>query len=102
MTTDFDLAMDSRINGHQHVNDCRCLICHPLSPEERRVRSRRAVIITRALNNPEGLTAYAYTKGMTKADALQFWNDAKALGLVTLGWSPRGARTLGLRSEVVA
>lgn len=73
-----------------------------ITPAERRERDRRAIIMTRALNNPEGLTPYAFTKGMTKADALMFWTDAKALGLITLGKSDRGARTFGLRSVVVS
>jgi len=67
-----------------------------------RERSRRAVLMTRALHNPEGLTPYAFTKGMTKADALMFWTDAKALGFITLGNSERGARTFGLRSTEVS
>lgn len=72
------------------------------TPAERRERSRRAVILTRALHAPQGLTPYAYTRGMSKADALMFWTDAKALGLVRLGTSERGARTFGLRSEACA
>lgn len=70
----------------------------PVKPQ--RETQRRATILYRALHHPEGLTQYAYTRGMSKDDALQFWNDAKALGLVRLGTSSRGARTFGLRSEV--
>lgn len=73
-----------------------------ISPAERVERSRQAVLLTRALHNPEGLTAYAYTKGMTKADALAFWNDAKALGFVVLGKNARGTKVLGLRSTEVS
>ncbi len=68
--------------------------------EARAVRSRRAVLMTRALHAPEGLTKYAYTKGMTKADAMAFWTDAKALGFVGLGTNDRGTKVFGLRSEV--
>lgn len=63
--------------------------------------SRRGVLLTRALHAPEGLTAYGFTKGMSKADALAFWTDAKALGFVVLGKNERGTKVLGLRSEVV-
>ncbi len=68
--------------------------------EAAHVRSRRDVILTRALHAPEGLTAYAYTKGMVKADAMAFWTDAKALGFVGLGTNQRGTKLFGLRSEV--
>lgn len=61
---------------------------------------RQGMLMALALHNPEGLTAYGYTKGMTKADALAFWNDAKALGFVVLGRNARGTKLLGLRSEV--
>lgn len=70
-------------------------------PAERRERSRRAVLMTRALHAPEGLTKYEYTKGMTKADALLFWGDSHALGFVRLGENSRGTKRYGLRSEVV-
>ncbi len=63
--------------------------------------TRRATILHRALHNPAGLTPYAYTKGMTKADALQFWVDAKALGLIVVGRSERGAKLLALPSYEV-
>lgn len=62
-----------------------------MTPDE-----RRPIILARARANPDGLTPYKFTKGMTKADALQFWNDAKALGLVVVGKSPRGAKILAL------
>lgn len=71
-----------------------------LPPRPKREAQRQATLMHRALHNPEGLTQYAYTKGMTKDDALQFWNDAKALGFVRLGTSAKGARTFGLRSEL--
>lgn len=72
-----------------------------ISPAERIIRDRRATLLVRALRNPEGLTAYGFTKGMSKADALAFWNDAKAMGFVVLGKNERGTKLLGLRSEVV-
>jgi hypothetical protein len=72
-----------------------------IKAEAIRVQSRRDVIMTRALHAPEGLTAYAYTKGMTKADSMAFWTDAKALGFVGLGMNARGTKLFGLRSEVV-
>jgi len=70
-----------------------------LTPAERRTRDRQGILITRALHAPEGLTAYAYTEGMTKADAQLFWADAKALGLRVVGSSDRG-KLLALPSEV--
>lgn len=63
-------------------------------------QSRRNVLMTRALNNPEGLTKYEYTKGFTKADSIRFWYDAGALGFVRLGTNTRGTARYGLRSEV--
>lgn len=57
---------------------------------------RRPIILARAKASPDGLTPYRYTRGFTKLDALQFWNDAKALGLVVVGTSPRGAKLLAL------
>ena len=68
--------------------------------EAKHVQARRNVILTRALHAPEGLTAYAYTKGMTKADSMAFWTDAKALGFIGLGTNQRGTKLFGLRSEV--
>lgn len=64
-------------------------------------QSRRNVLLTRALHNPEGLTKYEFTKGFTKADAIRFWVDAGALGFVRLGVNSRGTAMYGLRSEVV-
>lgn len=66
------------------------------------IRSRRAVLMTRAIHAPEGLTPYQFTRGMTKPDSLQFWVDAKALGLIVVGKSPRGAKLLALPSEEVS
>ena len=66
------------------------------------IRSRRAVLMTRALHAPEGLTPYQFTRGMSKPDSLAFWVDAKALGLVRVGTSPRGARMYALPSETVS
>lgn len=63
-----------------------------------RIRSRRAVLMTRALHAPEGLTPYEFTKGMTKQDALQFWADAKALGFIGVGKSGRGTKLFALPS----
>lgn len=54
--------------------------------------------MTRALHHPEGLPPHRYTQGMMKADALQFWVDAKALGLITVGQTPRGAKLFALPS----
>lgn len=71
------------------------------NPADDRTRSRRAVILTRALHHPDGLTPYEFTKGMTKDDSLQFWNDAKALGMVGVGQSKRGARKFALPSYKV-
>lgn len=61
-------------------------------------RSRRSVLLHRALHAPQGLTPYEFTRGMTKADALMFWTDARALGLITVGQSRRGARMFALPS----
>lgn len=65
------------------------------------IRSRRAVLMTRALHAPEGLTAYQFTKGMSKDDSLAFWNDAKALGLVGVGTNDRGTKVFALPSTEV-
>lgn len=46
---------------------------------------RHATLLHRALHNPEGLTTREFTAGMPKADALQFWVDAKALGFRVVG-----------------
>lgn len=77
-----------------HTHDGRTMDC----PGCAHVRSRRSVILTRALHNPGGATPYEYTKGMLKDDALAFWNDAKALGLIVVGQSKRGAKLLALPS----
>lgn len=61
---------------------------------DRITASRRSTIRHRAFANPAGLTQYEFTQGFTKDNALQFWNDAKALGLVVVGTSPRGAKLL--------
>lgn len=74
--------------------DLECVAC-------RAIRARRAVLLTRALHAPEGLTRYQYTRGMTKADALLFWVDAKALGFIGVGQTPRGARLFALPSVEV-
>lgn len=60
---------------------------------------RQSVLRNRARRNPDGLTPYRYTQGFTKADALQFWVDAKTIGLVVVGRSPRGAKVLALPAE---
>jgi len=67
-----------------------------MTPEE-----RRPIIYARARANPLGLTPYRFTKGMMKSDALAFWTDAKALGLIVVGTSPRGAKLLALDTEKV-
>lgn len=64
------------------------------------IRDRRAVLTVRALNNPEGATPYEFTKGMLKADALQFWVDAKALGFVGVGQNKRGTKLFALPNYV--
>jgi hypothetical protein len=74
--------------------DMSCVPC-------RVIRSRRAVILTRAMHNPNGLTPYEFTRGMTKADSLAFWTDAKALGLIRVGRSKRSAPTYALPSYEV-
>lgn len=66
-----------------------------------RIRSRRAVLTTKALHNPDGLSPYEFTRGMSKDDALQFWADAKALGFVSVGHSKRGAKLFALPSYAV-
>jgi hypothetical protein len=65
------------------------------------IRSRRAVLMTRALHAPEGLTPYDFTRGMTKADSLAFWTDARALGLIRVGRSKRSAPMYALPSYEV-
>lgn len=72
---------------------------HEDCPPCRIIRSRRAVLLTRALHNPEGLTAYQFTRGMTKNDSLAFWTDARALGLVSVGVNSRGTKVFALPSE---
>lgn len=74
--------------------DMECVAC-------RAIRARRAVLLTRALHAPEGLTRYQYTRGMTKADALLFWADAKVLGFIPLGRTSRGQRLFALPSVEV-
>lgn len=60
---------------------------------------RREIIRGRADAHPEGQPAHRFTQGFTKADALQFWVDAQALGLVTVGKTDRGARLMGYPPE---
>lgn len=72
---------------------------HEDCPPCRIIRSRRAVLMTRALHNPEGLTPYQFTRGMSKNDSLAFWVDAKALGLVSVGTNSRGTKMFALPSE---
>lgn len=80
---------------HDHDGlDMGCTVCKV-------VRSRRAVLMTRALHAPDGLTPYEFTRGFAKADALMFWADAKAIGLVGVGRSKRGARRFALPSYEV-
>lgn len=78
----------------EHEHDGLDLDC----PACKVIRSRRAVLLTRALHAPEGLTHYEFTRGMTKADSLAFWVDARALGLIVVGQSRRGAKLLALPS----
>lgn len=65
------------------------------------VTYRRGVILTRAMHNPLGLPPWRYTQGLTKDDALQFWNDAKFLGLVRVGTTRRGSPLYALPSYEV-
>lgn len=79
---------DSTLHSGQHLYGCdRCHIVN-----------RRNAILTRALNAPEGLPPHRFTAGMSKADALQFWVDAKALNLMVVGKTERGAKLFALRS----
>ena len=73
----------------------------PSEAELRAARSRRGVLILRALHSPEGLTKYGYTKGMLKIDAMKFWTDARTLGFVKLGTNTRGTNLFGFRSEPI-
>jgi hypothetical protein len=70
-------------------------------PRCRAIRGRRAVLLTRALHAPEGLTPYEFTKGLSKADSLAFWTDARALGLIRVGKSKRSAPMYALPSYEV-
>lgn len=71
---------------------------HPASCADCEAFRRRMVILHRALHAPHGLTPYGYTRGMSQRDALQFWNDARALKLVTVGRSSHGVKLLALPS----
>jgi hypothetical protein len=83
------------VSAHEHDGlDLDCVGCKV-------VRSRRAVLTTRAIHAPLGLTPYEFTKGMTKADSLAFWVDAKALGLVRVGKSKRSTPMYALPSYEV-
>lgn len=75
-----------------NLPECICDTCR----QTRAINRRRSILKSRALANPEGLTPYAFTKGFYRDDALRFWQDAKALGLVVVGRSPRGAKLLAL------
>lgn len=77
--------------GNQGDHPAECRPC-------KRVRSRRSVLLHRALHNPQGITPYEFTRGFTKEDALMFWTDARALGLVGVGRSKRGGRLFALPS----
>lgn len=65
-------------------------------------RARQGELSARALAHPEGLTKYAYTKGMTQGDAMAFWTDAAALGFIKLGRNDRGTNVFGWRSTMDA
>lgn len=75
---------------------------HPknMKPDTAWTRGRQGVLSARALAHPEGLTKYAYTKGMTRGDALAFWTDAAELGFIKLGRNDRGTNVFGWRSTV--
>ena len=76
---------------------------HPkMNPQGAWDRARQGALSALALAHPEGLTKYAYTRGMTKADAMAFWEDAAELGFVKLGRNDRGTNVFGWRSEAVA
>lgn len=62
-------------------------------------RTRTALLMTRALHAPAGLTYYEFTKGFPKLDAEQFWVDAKAIGLRSIGRSRLGDLLLALPSK---
>lgn len=81
----------------EHEHDGLTMDCAPC----RVIRSRRAVLLTRALHAPAGLTPYDFTRGMTKADSLAFWADARALGLIRVGSSRRSAPMYALPSYEV-
>lgn len=67
---------------------------------------RRSILADRAAAHPDGLPTWKLTHGFPKVDALQFWNDAAALGLVKVGETERGARTFAFpgstRTDAVA
>lgn len=65
---------------------------------DRVTAARRSKLRARAILHPEGLPPHKFTAGFTKADALMFWTDAKAVGLVRVGITPRGARLFAFPS----
>lgn len=66
---------------------------------QRATAKRRAELMTRALHAPAGLTYYEFTRGFPKAEAEQFWVDAKAIGLYSIGRSRLGDLLLALPSK---
>lgn len=89
--------MPTEFTGEHTGQHSACTGC----TECMQINSRRAVLMTRAMHHPEGLSSYEFTRGMTKADSLQFWVDAKALGFVGVGQTIRGARKFALPSYAV-
>ncbi len=74
----------------QHLQGCvSCYAFH-----------RRNTLIHRAIHNPDGLTHYTFTAGMSKADAAQFWVDAKALGFRVVGENDGGVKLWALPSTI--
>ena len=63
---------------------------------------RRNLIMHRALHAPEGLTQRKFAAGMEKADALLFWVDVKALGMIVVGKTRAGAKLYALPSVEVS
>lgn len=77
----------------EHTRECRrnprnIVKYPPLNPER-----RRAIMAERMRANPDGLVRWEITRGFVKADALEFWNDLRALGIHTyMGFNARGTK----------
>ena len=68
---------------------------------DRVTASRHALLRSRALAHPEGLPPHKFTAGLPKSAALMFWTDAREIGLIRVGVTPRGARLFALQSYAV-